>query len=203
MRTSPRHTMKLAQTLAEDGFEVWTPTETRKIRVPRMNIRRDVVLALMPSYIFARADQAASLILLADANTKALLRKAEARKSRDFRIGDVEKFTPDELARILAAKTHEDFHVMKRPEGIPTVSDADLLALRKEEAKRTPLPKAAKAFRKGEDVRVEGGSFGGMSGSVERSDRTHTLVCFNGRYVVKIPTTFLRDGTEDMDAIAA
>lgn len=169
LRTSPRHTLRLTATLAEDGYEVWTPTETRRVRVPRMNVRRDVELPLMPSYIFARAGQIIDLIQLAD--------------------------MPVKPRRGLRKPAHDGFRVMRCFGGIPTVSDADLKELRRIEARRTPVRKAARTFRKGAGVRVEGGSFGGMAGIVERGDRTHTLVCFNDRYVVKIPTCFLNESS--------
>jgi hypothetical protein len=40
-------------------------------------------------------------------------------------------------------------------------------------------------------VKIEGGSFAGMMGRVERSDETSTLVCFDDRLVVKISTSLL------------
>jgi hypothetical protein len=171
LRTKARHTLRLAQSLGEDGFEVWTPVETRTVRIPRVNVRRDVRLPIMPSYVFARARHLIDLIMLAGMPVKPR-RGAGLRKP-----------------------AHEDFRVMRCPTGIPAVSDEDLRELRKIEAKRTPIQKAAKVIPSGSPVRVEGGSFGGMSGVVERGDRTHTLVCFNDRYLVKIPTCIL---TENM-----
>lgn len=64
LRTSGRHTMRLAESLSEDGFEAWTPVETRTIRVPRANVRRTVYLPIMPSYVFARAQHLIDLIQL-------------------------------------------------------------------------------------------------------------------------------------------
>lgn len=55
LRTSSRHTIPLSEALADDGFEVWTPIETRVIRVPRNNVKREIRLPIMPSYVFARA----------------------------------------------------------------------------------------------------------------------------------------------------
>jgi transcription antitermination factor NusG len=167
LRTKSRHTQRLARTLAEDGFDVWTPTEVRTMRVPRMNVRREVTLPLMPSYVFAKAVHLIDLIQLA----------AMPAKPR--------------RGRYCHEPAHEDFNVMRCFGGIPTVSDSDLAQLRALEAKRTPRKKAERSFAAGATVRVEGGSFGGMTGTVERSDRGHTLVCFSDRYQVKIPTSLL------------
>jgi hypothetical protein len=66
LRTSSRHTIPLSERLAEDGFEVWTPIETRTIRVPRQNVKREIRLPIMPSYVFARAHHLIDLIQRAD-----------------------------------------------------------------------------------------------------------------------------------------
>lgn len=167
LRTKSRHTLRLAQSLGEDGYEVWTPVETRMIRVPRMNVRREVRLPIMPSYVFAKAIQVIDLIQLANMPVKPR-RGTGCRKP-----------------------AHEDFRVMRSPAGIPAVSDEDLAELRKIEARLTPRKKAERSIAAGVSVRVDGGSFGGMSGIVESGDRGHTLVCFNDRYLVKIPTSIL------------
>jgi len=57
LQTSARHTLRLADSLLEDGFDVWTPVETRRIRVPRMNARRIVRLPIMPGFVFAKSDR--------------------------------------------------------------------------------------------------------------------------------------------------
>lgn len=169
LRCAGRVTLRLAQTLGEDGFEVWTPRETRRIRIPRANVRREATLALLPSYVFARTSHLIDLLELAAMPVK-------PRRGYNF----------DKPA-------HPGFRVMKSERGIPVVGDRDLDALRFLEARRTPIRKAIRTFPAGVRVRVEGGSFGGMSGRVERSDEMHTLVCFSDKYVVKIPTSILRE----------
>lgn len=171
LRTQGRHTLKLTQTLGEDGFEVWTPTETRLVRVPRMNAKREVKLPIMPSYVFAKAHQLIDLIQLADMP----LKPRRGPKCHD--------------------PAHEDFSVMRCFGGIPMVSEVQLQALREMERKLTPKKKilAERAFAPGVEVRVSGGSFGGMTGSVERSDKGQTVVCFSGKYLVKIATCLLNE----------
>lgn len=66
LRVAGRSTLALAASLGRAGYEVWTPTETRTVRVPRANVRRTVTLPLMPSYVFAKATRLLDLFQLAD-----------------------------------------------------------------------------------------------------------------------------------------
>jgi len=176
LRTASRNTIGLAETLAEDGYEVWTPIETKTMRIPRKNVKREVRLPIMPSYVFARARHLVDLLQLAEMSVKP--RRESGRPA------------------------HAGFSVMHAFDQIPLVPDAHLAALRRIEIKRTPLKKADKRFIPGVTVKVGGGSFGGMVGRVERSDKGHTLVCFNERYLVKIPTLLLSaDSLCDEDGI--
>lgn len=167
LRTSGRSTMRLAETLTEDGYEAWTPVETRNIRIPRANVRRTVKLPIMPSYVFARSSHLIDLIQLSAMKPKA--------------------------RRVLNQPAHADFSVMHYHDRIPIIADHHLESLRSIEAKRTPRQKAERAFAPGLSVRVktEGGSFAGMKGRVERSDFGSTLVCFDNRMIVKISTSLL------------
>lgn len=179
LRTRGRSTLRLAETLADDGYEVWTPVETRKIQIPRANVKRSVRLAIMPSYVFAKAHHLFDLIMLADQPVKG-------------RVGWEKGYRRDKDGNEL--EPHADFDVMRCPSGIPMVTDAQLTALKDLEAKLTPKEKrkAERTFAPGVSVKVMGGgSFAGMSGKVERSDYCHTVVCFNDRYLVKIDTCIL------------
>lgn len=64
LRTSGRQTLRLAETLAVDGFEVWTPSEAVTFRSPRRNSRRTATLPVMPGYVFARSRHALELLHL-------------------------------------------------------------------------------------------------------------------------------------------
>lgn len=173
LRTAGRHTLRLANTLSEDGYEAWTPVETRNIRIPRANVRRTVKLPIMPSYVFARAHDLIDLIQLAAMKPK------PRRAPRKI----------DEHSQ----PAHADFSVMHYHDRIPVIADGHLQSLRQIEAKRSPRQKADRVFANGLSVRVkmEGGSFAGMTGKVERSDHGATLVCFDNRLTVKISTRFL------------
>lgn len=166
LRTSGRSTMRLAETLAEDGYEAWTPIETRNIRIPRANVRRTVKLPIMPSYVFARAAHLIDLIQLAAMKPK---------PRRQFPL-----------------PSHADFSVMHYHDRIPVIADHHLQSLRTIEAKRTPKQKA-EPLPKGISVRVkiEGGSYAGMKGKIERSNEGWSLVCIDNRLTVKILTSLL------------
>jgi transcription antitermination factor NusG len=179
LRTQGRHTLRLAASLGDDGFEVWTPIETKRIRIPRANVRRDVRLPLMPSYVFARANHLIDLIQMAN--------------------------MPFKPRRSHGQPAHVDFSVMHYHDTIPMIADGQLQALRQLEAKRTPRKKAARTFSAGVhvSVKIEGGSFAGMKGRVQRSDHGHTLVLFDNRMEVKIPTSLLSEDDVSSEEPAA
>lgn len=170
LRTAGRCTLGLAASLAEDGFDVWTPVETGVFKVPRANVKRTVTRAMLPSYVFARADHLYDLLQLASMPN---------RQRRGPR---------------LSKPAHDSFSVMHLHDNIPLIADAALTALRKIEARRTPRQMAEESLPVGCVVRVKPGSsgFDGMIGKVESGDRGTTLVWFNSRYTAKIPTSLLQ-----------
>lgn len=172
LRTSGRHTLVLAQTLADDGFEVWTPVETRTISVPRMNAKRQVRLPIMPSYVFARAVHLVDLLRMAEMPVKP--RRVKPQEGDENR-----------------SPSHSDFSVMHAFDGIPMVADRHLVELRKIENKLTPRPRAAYSFPRNASARVQGGVFGGLTGVVVRSSPDTTVLRFGGSFPVEIPTSML------------
>ena len=165
LRTAGRSTLRLAETLAADGFEVWTPKRSVKVRKPRWNVHRDVTLPLMASFVFA-----------ADRHLEELLEMAnrEAAPRRGWR------------------PAHPPFSVFHHFDRVPLVADADLRPLRDLEAAPATPDELRDIFRPGEKVLVGQGIFGGMAGVVERSDGTFTLVRFGSRMRVKISTFVLK-----------
>jgi hypothetical protein len=179
LRTSGRHTMSLAQSLEEDGYDVWTPIETKTVRVPRANAKRKVRLPIMPSYVFAKVVHLVDLLQLAAMPVK-----------------------PRRGARCMDP-AHPSFTVLHAFGGIPTIKDAHLDELRKLEAKRTPIKRAAYSFPADASARVKGGVFGGMVGVVVRSSPTETILRFDRGFPVGIPTSILElDGVSELDSAA-
>lgn len=191
LRCSGRHTMGLAESLAKDGFEVWTPIETVRIRVPRMNAKREVRLPIMPSYVFARARHLIDMLEMSGVNARALMRKASGHTPRDVKIGDTIPFDAAMLKAIIAAKAHPSFTVVRTGEKLEMVEERHLKRLRELEQRRTPLLKASEPLQIGIGVKLTRGGFQGMAGKVERSDCKHTIVSINDRYTVKIATSLL------------
>jgi transcription antitermination factor NusG len=70
LRTSGPNTIGLFRSLAAAGFEVWTPIENQSRRKPRNKAKVECEVPIMPTYIFARADQLVDLIDLSFAPLK-------------------------------------------------------------------------------------------------------------------------------------
>ncbi len=74
LRVAPASTLRLASSLAEAGFEVWTPVETVQVmpkqiepwEKPRPNRKgpETVTRAMLSTFVFARADRLTDLIEL-------------------------------------------------------------------------------------------------------------------------------------------
>ena len=178
LRTSGRFTLTLAKTLAEDGFDVWTPAKTEMIRVPRKNARREVRLPLTPSFIFARAEHLVDLLQLAK-----MVVKPRAGWKNGYRRDKEDEQPP-----------HHDFSVFHWGDNIPMIHDAALEALRAEEGRAIPKRKRS-PFGPNEVVKVTKGSFAGMTGVIERTNGKESevwLTMFGRHFRTKIPTFLLK-----------
>lgn len=175
LRTSGRSTLSLARTLEEDGFEVWTPIRKQTIRVPRMNVRREITLPLLPSFVFARARHMMDLLHLS---------KMEERPRRG------------------KGPAHREFSVFRYLDSIPLVSDRCLEPLRAKEIEAVPK-KGAQRFDRGSRVRVGSGAFEGLKGRVERCKSGYALVIFDDwKRPAKIPTFLLRESDAHSSHVA-
>lgn len=165
-----RSTLRLAKTLAEDGFDVWAPAVTHRVTVPRMNVKRDVTTALLPGFVFA--DHGHLLELLEIEHLPVNPRRG---------IG-------------LAEPAHADFSLFRIGERIPTIADASLDPLRRIERRRQRPSKAGRSFKPGQGVKATSGIYTGMVGTVRRSNNRVTIVCFGGLFgKVEIETSILAD----------
>jgi hypothetical protein len=170
LRTSGRSTLLLAKTLKQDGFDVWTPARTQIIRVPRMNVRREVTLPLLPSFLFAKTRHLADLLELSNL---------------------IEK--PRRITQDGEARYHRDFSVFHYFDKIPMIADRHLEPLRLKEQQLIPR-RDAPEFRNGANVRVNSGAFEGLKGRVERCKSGYALVIFTDfKRPVKIPTWLLKE----------
>jgi hypothetical protein len=169
LRCSPSKTLRLAESLAADGFDVWTPVTTERVDVPRMNAKREVRLPMLGGFVFAGSRHLLDMLDLAAMPVK-----------------------PRRGAGLMMP-AHADFSVFHHLDRIPLIDDRELNALRRIARRRTIAPKAA-ALKKYQIVRVEdeGNCFQGKTGVVQASNPKETAVCFDGRWSVKISTFILR-----------
>ena len=171
LRTAGRSTLLLAKTLAEDGFDVWAPSRTQTIRVPRMNVRREVKLPLLPSFVFARVPHLVELLELAQMPVKPRRGSGWGRPA------------------------HNGFSVFHYLDAIPVLTDIHLEPLRLAERK-TIQRKDAPRFDRGAMVRANAGVFEGMRGKVERCRSGKAIVVFEGGSKRWEIPTFLLSETE-------
>lgn len=184
IRTKPSSTLTLAAALAEDGFQVWTPTEVQVRRVPRAKAKIERTVAIMPTFIFAREEHLDDLLSLS---------KSSISPYPDFSI-----FHHRSRTKI---PTISD-------DTLQALREAEEAAERRTAARRAAEArgKRAEPFEAGETVKIPDGSFAGLEGIIEGSDGKDTLVCFGGRMTVKISTYLLRHnniGPADGVAFAA
>lgn len=64
LRTSGPRTLPLARSLAAASFDVWTPTQPVRSRVPRRRAWVGVDAPLLPTFVFARSQHVSDLLLL-------------------------------------------------------------------------------------------------------------------------------------------
>lgn len=170
LRCSGRATLRLMQSLAEDGYEAWAPSAKRVIRVPSKNARRDVTLPIMPGFVFARDVHLIDLLELAAMPIK-------PRRGHGC-----------------SQPAHADFSVFHYLDRIPLIAERDLEPLRMAEAISVPRRKRS-PYASGSEVSVTRGSFSGMTGVVEKSDGHYAQVWLSlfGRHMrVKISTFILK-----------
>jgi hypothetical protein len=170
LRCAGRSTLILASSLAEDGMDAWTPTQTQQIRAPRLTIPRSIKLPLLPSFVFAKARHLGDLLELANM---------------------VEKPRRGPNGGRLSRPAHREFSVFHHLDKIPMIADRDLDPLRAKEREIVPR-KDRPHFDRGTMVRVNSGAFQGLKGKVERCKSGYALVIFTDwKRPAKIPTFLL------------
>jgi len=176
LRTAARQTLAVAEHLAVGGFNVWAPSRIHTKRAPRRRTTKEITAPIMPSFVFARSSHIHALLILSEAPSRSC----------------------------------PDFSVFRHNGAIPIISCAELEPLRfieRMEAARLRKQRAMGAkpqisFASGEVIRINGGSFAGLSGVVQSDDGRFAEVSF-GTFKVKISTFLLRDDMAQHDDIAA
>lgn len=110
--------------------------------------------------------------------------------ARAHQLGDLIRLSADPAR-------NQDFSVLCRHDGVPRlIPDDTLEPLRSAERRTAPKP-PRQQFRPGEKVRVPDGSFGGMTGTVEKISGQFAMVGFGGNVRVKISTWLLQADNVD------
>jgi hypothetical protein len=182
LRTAGRSTLPLASSLAEDGFEVWTPVHKVRLRVPRMNVKREVTLPLLKEFIFVRSGHLDDLLALS---------KLQLKPRRI--VKPIIRGEPND------PRYHRDFSVFRPLGEIIFIADHELNPLREEEAARVPKTIVKKKrggphFEPGTRIGVTTGVYQGLRGRVQRCRSGYALVVFDDwKRPAKIPTFLLRE----------
>ncbi len=165
LRTSPSSTITLTDSLTDAGFEVWTPMEIGTKRARHSRDRIDRLAAIMPSFIFASAENAADLLRLSGNPVK---------QHADFSVFH-----------------HRDRVPLVSDRALDTLRDAEEQAAAKRVKQMRRDCRKAEPFGLGDEIKIGHGAFGGLPGIIEESDGRFTLVCF-GTMRVKMDTFILR-----------
>jgi hypothetical protein len=159
LRTSSAHTLGLADALTEAGHRAWTPTEVLVQRARRTMPRKELIVPLMPSIVFAPYDSLAALIGI-------------SRNAMTFRVWD-------DKAKRMVVKGWPKFTVMRIGDRYAKVPDGHLAGLRMAQSVRLTLAKK-KTFQPGITVRLMHGPGEGLRGTVEQVRGTFARVRFPG-----------------------
>jgi hypothetical protein len=174
LRMAGKNTLAVAEHLASGGFSVWAPSRVVSRRSPRRKTVREITSPILPSFVFADSSHLHALLILSEAPSKSC----------------------------------PDFSIFRHNREIPVIPRVELEPLRfieKMEADRQKKRQRngkALAFSTGEVVRINNGSFAGLSGVVESDDGRFAEVSF-GSFKVKISTFLLRDDMAQHQDIAA
>lgn len=153
LRTSGRRTVDVAESLGDNGLEVWTPTLRFMRRLPRTRKEVEAFAPIMPQYVFARAHQFDDLLRLEPVHPLFSLYR--------WRLSDGNWYFPFIDDRELRHLRAEDY---RTPKPVPP-----------------PKPEP-RQYTPGQVVSVPHGlPFAGMSGVVERTKGKFVIVAVGQR----------------------
>lgn len=173
LRCGGPRTLTLATSLAEDGFDVWTPARKETIRRKRWYKAKRIDRPLVPGFLFARQRHLQELLDMAKLDIK-----------------------PRRGAGLLKA-AHAAFTVLRDPlidDGFPVVADSALVELRERE-KPAKVKRRAHIYGNGDELKITEGCYEGMNAVFDRGDRRSSTVWISlfGRFQrLKLPTSILR-----------
>lgn len=180
LRTGAPRTLRLADSLSEAGFTVWTPRQTVSRRVPRSKDkqRREVETPIIPTFVFADAEHKDALRLLA---------AQPLHPHPPFSLMLYRGTIPE----IRDAEVH----------GL-RIEERRMQAAADERARRARRNARGRAVPVGATIGVPTPAFQGVTGVVEESDGRFTLALI-GNIRLKIATFLLDDdGVNDASSQA-
>ncbi len=203
LRTSGGRTVPLARSLAAAGFEVWTPVRTIRRPAPGqgrrlvMGQRRkliDVDLAILPGFVFARAEQLHDLMRAAGAE-----RSPHPSFSVFHQEGRVPLVREDSIMGLrcaeldAAAARQAEIDAETREEERRSRAER----LRTQRERRRALRREASELPIGTQVRISGvPAMSGLVGRVVWNDRGVADVEFSSFFKVKVETWQLMLGCQ-------
>jgi transcription antitermination factor NusG len=166
LRCAGAATLRLASSLAQAGFEVWTPSEVREQLAGRKRELVEVEAPILPDYVFAKFDHLAELLRLSHS------------PSLNYQVWDSSE-------QRMVTKGHPYFTLFRDNGEIRPVRDKNLQPLRAiEEALRDDTERRREAakrkgpapqFTAGDVVRVEGSGFEGLDLTVAETNEGKTV----------------------------
>lgn len=184
LRTSAPRTLSVAASLAEAGFDVWTPRLIIKRRRPRSKATIEIAAPIMPTFVFVRAHQMAELraVLTLPINPHppfSIFHHA----GRIPVLGD---------GQMLSLRAEEDREARRH-------------RAEKEKAERSALRASAPVPPIGTEVRIGEayeGAFAGMTGIVAAERGRAAVIDFGGRINLTVDAYLLETITA-VEAVAA
>ena len=173
LRTGGQRTIPVARSLAGAGLKVWTPVEVKDWRRPRSKEVKERELAIMPTFVFVRADQI---------NEVRAILSAPVSPHPPFSIftwgGKIPVIADRSIASI---RSDEEMKAAARSREM-------------ERRERDRLRKQRFDFPEGSSVTApDQAAFVGLTGVVEACDGKQAVVIFGGALRVEIATWMLQE----------
>lgn len=174
LRTAGARTLPLWRSLANAGFDAWTPRETVIRRRPRSREERTIERAILPTFVFVAADRLTDV------------------------LGALRAPVNPHPGFSLVARASRVPVVAERD--IAGLRSAEAEAVRA--AERRLRKSHREAFGIGQSVSVKDGAWTGLTGVIDGGDDRFARVIFGSGMSVKISTFLLiRDGVDRVCSI--
>lgn len=173
LRCAPRHTLRLAETIAKAGIEAWAPSEVSRPRVPGRRARITLRDPILPRFVFADAARLLDLLALSHKPLAGFSLLSDG--NHRYAVCADRALTPlrDEEAKRERKRLH---NLQKQAKGKP--------------------------LRLGQRVEMPKGAWEGLSGIVDRSDASKTRIDL-GKFYVEVSTWLLANDGLDIEQAAA